>query len=139
MRNNFSVLTIICLFVAEIILELHEEVKWINLPYYLYVFTYYCRAILSISCVFLGGVKIINKIKDGYFYLAIGLLLSITSVAPAVMSLYFINSTDLHLLSISEQQTYENHIHHQKQFLLIIGSIAAILAALFYLRRKKHT
>ncbi len=139
MKFNYDVLIIICLITTVIILEVHQEIKGIEFPYYFYISVYYLRAIMSLFCVYSGVIKIKRKIKNGFYYLIIGLLFSILSIAPSVMSLYMFNSIDLSLLPVDEQKIYNSHINSQKHFLLISGFVISILASVFYFRRKRIT
>ena len=139
MKFNYDVLIIICLITTVIILEVHQEIKGIEFPYYFYISVYYLRAIMSLLCVYCGIIKIKRKIKNGFYYLIIGLLFSILSIAPSVMSLYMFSSIDLSLLPVDEQKTYKSHINSQKYFLLISGFVVSILASVLYFRRKRTT
>ena len=139
MKFNTGALILLCLITTEIIVEVHQEIKKINFPFYFYLFAYYLRAIMALICIFYGAVEMKIKMKNGFYYLLIGVLFSIFSIfsiGPSIMSLYIFNSIELTLLPVNEQKPYVQHIIYQKYFLAIMALIASVLASAFYLKRK---
>lgn len=136
MKIKLSILNTFCLIATFIILELHEEIEWFDLPGWLYMATYYLRAIFSIFCVYLGVEQIKNNNKVGYVDLIIGSMFLIISAGPSMMSLYIYNSIELNLLSPADRHPYEIHRDQQKVFLLTIAFVSIFLALLSFKRKK---
>ena len=139
MKFNTGNLIQLFLITSEIIIDVHQDVKIIIFPFYFYLFAYYLRAVFALFCIFYGAVEIKNNFRNGFWYLLIGILFSIFSIGPSIMSLYAFKSIELNLLSAVDQQPFLQHIIHQKYFLATICLIAIILSSAYYLRRRKIT
>jgi|APSaa5957512622_1039677.scaffolds.fasta_scaffold76903_2 hypothetical protein len=127
----FIGLILILLMVSVLVLLLHQYTTWFKVPRDIYLSAYYSRTVLSFACIFFGLFSINRKMKYGYSLLFIGILLSILSIAPPIISLYFIKDIEMSLLDHANVMTINDAIEFQMKFLKNIGIIFTVFIAAY--------
>ena len=135
--KNICGLILAGLLLSEVGIDIHQNTTWFNIPYTIYFLSYYLRAIFSLLCVFLGFFAIHFKLKNGYTFLILGIMFSILSISPPIVSLYFSRNIDLKYLNGENLKAFKYFIDFQKQFLINIGLIFVVFIVLFLLIIRK--
>lgn len=145
-KQKILITSLLSLFIiVELLFQIWKETDWLNSIQYLKFYLQYIRSVMAFSILFLG--LYIQITKKNYEQKPIeprvlifsGFIFSALSVAPAILSLYFLNQIDLSLLPPEELSKTNGYIDVAKGYIRNMGILFSVffLVFVYYLKNTK--